>query len=191
MDRAHNYSPLPRTFERNKDGNRDVRVGYREVVMRNQTEIPQHLHARYGVRKRRTAPILIGILIAAVVSAGLAFANFRQQNPSISAQLLAFEVTSPSQVLVTWEVSRGPQLDTYCVLRAQDIRRTDVGYATVRIAAGTDYEQLTYALATNGEAVLAQVLGCANSAQMRVPPPDFPPGVKIPEQVAPGVATSS
>lgn len=133
----------------------------------------------------------MGILIAAVVSAGLAFANFRQQNPSISSQLLAFEVTSPAQVLVTWELSRGSQLATYCVLRAQDIRRTDVGYATVRIAAGTDYEQLTYALATNGEAVLAQVLGCANSAQMRVPPPDFPPGVKIPEQVAPGVAPSN
>lgn len=166
-------------------------VRYREVVMRNQTEIPQHLHLRYGVRPRRVAPILIGILIAAVVSGGLAFANYRQQNPSVSSQLLAFEVTSPSQVLVTWEVSGGSQLTTFCVLRAQDIRRTDVGYAIVRIAPGTGYEQLTYPLTTNGEAVLAQVLGCASSAEMRVPPPDFPPGVKIPEQVAPGVAPTS
>lgn len=159
--------------------------------MRNQTEIPQHLHLRYGVRPRRVAPILVGILIAAVVSGGLAFANYRQQNPSVSSQLLAFEVTSPSQVLVTWEVARGSQLPTYCVIRAQDIRRTDVGYAIVEIAPGTDYEQVTYPLTTNGEAVLAQVLGCASSAQMRVPPPDFPPGVKIPEQVAPGVAPTS
>ncbi|GEM_PF-305615 len=191
MDSTHVYSPLLHTFERNKDSAKDEALGYREVTMRNQTEIPQHLHARYGVRKSRTAPILIGILIAAVVSGGLAFANFRQQNPSVRADLLAFEVTSPSQVLVTWEVSRGSQLTTYCVIRAQDIRRTDVGYAIVRIAPGNDYKQVTYPLTTNGEAVLAEVLGCANTAQMRVPPPDFPPGVKIPEQVAPGVAPTS
>lgn len=166
-------------------------VRYREDVMRNQTEIPQHLHLRYGVRPRRVAPILIGILIAATVSGGLAFANYRQQNPSVSSQLLAFEVTSPSQVLVTWEVSRGSQLTTFCVIRAQDIRRTDVGYAIVEIAPGSDYQQVTYPLTTDSEAVLAEVLGCASSAQMRVPPPDFPPGVKIPEQVAPGVAPTS
>ena len=92
-----------------------------------------------------------------MVSGGLAFANYRQQNPSVSSQLLAFEVTSPSQVLVTWEVSRGSQLTTFCVIRAQDIRRTDVGYAIVEIMAGTDYEQVTYPLTTNGEAVLAEV----------------------------------
>ena len=143
------------------------------------------------MRQRRATPIIVGILIAAAVSGGLAFANFKQQNPSVSSQLLAFEVTSPTQVSVTWEVSRGTQSTTYCVLRAQDIRRTDVGYAIVTIPAGTAYEQPTYSLTTNGEAVLAQVLGCANSIQMRVPPPDFPPGVKIPEQVAPGVAPTS
>ena len=159
--------------------------------MGNDSNLPQHLHLRYGVRPRRIAPIFIGVLIAGVVSGGLGFANYRQQNPSVSSQLLAFEVTSPSQVLVTWEVSRGSQLATYCVLRAQDIRRTDVGYAIVTIAPGTDYEQLTYPLTTNGEAVLAQVLGCASSVTMRVPPPDFPPGVKIPDQIAPGVAPTS
>lgn len=159
--------------------------------MRNQSKLSPDLQLRYGVRQRRATPIIVGILIAAAVSGGLAFANFKQQNPSVSSQLLAFEVTSPTQVSVTWEVSRGTQSTTYCVLRAQDIRRTDVGYAIVTIPAGTAYEQPTYSLTTNGEAVLAQVLGCANSIQMRVPPPDFPPGVKIPEQVAPGVAPTS
>lgn len=159
--------------------------------MSKKSNLPAHIQLRYGVRRRRVVPVLIGVLIAGVVSGSLAYATYRQQNPSISAQLLTFEVVSPTQVNVTWELARGPELATYCVVRAQDISRSDVGYATVTIAGGSDYEQITYPLTTNGQAVLAEVLGCANSQNMRVPPANFPPGVKIPDQVAPGVAPTS
>jgi hypothetical protein len=159
--------------------------------MSNNSNLPDHIQLRYGVRKRRVVPLLLGVLIACVVSGSLAYAVFRQQNPSVSAQLLTFEVVSATQVNVTWELARGPELATYCVVRAQDISRTDVGYAIVKVAGGSDYEQITYPLTTNGEAVLAEVLGCSNSQNMRVPPANFPPGVKIPEQVAPGVAPTS
>lgn len=159
--------------------------------MPNNTNLPAHIELRYGVRRRRVVPVLIGILIASVVSGSLAYATFRQQNPSISAQLLTFEVISPTQVNVTWELARGPELTSYCVVRAQDVFRTDVGYAIVTVPGGTDYEQITYPLTTNGQAVLAEVLGCSNSQVLRVPPANFPPGVKIPEQVAPGVAPTS
>lgn len=159
--------------------------------MANQKNFPAHIQLRYGVRRRRVVPLLIGILSAGVVSGSLAYATYRQQNPSVSAQLLTFEVVSPTQVNVTWELARGPELTTYCVVRAQDAARTDVGYATVTVMGGTDYEQITYPLTTNGNAVLAEVLGCSNTQNMRVPPANFPPGVKIPEQVAPGVAPTS
>jgi hypothetical protein len=159
--------------------------------MPNDSNLPEHIQLRYGVKRRRVIPVLIGVLIAGVVSGSLAYGAFRQQNPSVSEQLLTFEVVSPTQVNVTWELARGPELATYCVLRAQDISRTDVGYATVMIAGGSEYEQITYPLTTNGQAVLAEVLGCSNSANMRVPPANFPPGVKIPEQVVPGVAPTS
>ena len=159
--------------------------------MPNNSNLPEHIKLRYGVRRRRVIPVLVGTLIAGVVSGSLAYAAFRQQNPSVSAQLLTFEIVSPTQVNVTWELARGPELTTYCVVRAQDISRTDVGYATVTVAGGSDYEQITYPLTTNGQAVLAEVLGCSNSRNMRVPPANFPPGVKIPEQVAPGVAPTS
>jgi len=149
--------------------------------MPNQSNLPAHIQLRYGVRRRRVVPVLIGILIAGVVSASLAYATFRQQNPSVSSQLLTFEVVSPTQVSVTWELARGAELTSYCVVRAQDVYRTDVGYATVTVAGGSDYEQITYLLTTNGQAVLAEVLGCSNSQNMRVPPANFPPGVKIPE----------
>ncbi|MEN9716822.1 MAG: hypothetical protein RLZZ483_797 [Actinomycetota bacterium] len=159
--------------------------------MPNDSNLPEHIQILYGVKRRRVVPALIGVLIAGVVSGSLAYGAFRQQNPSVSEQLLTFEVVSPTQVNVTWELARGPELATYCVLRAQDISRTDVGYATVMIAGGSEYEQITYPLTTNGQAVLAEVLGCSNSANMRVPPANFPPGVKIPEQVVPGVAPTS
>ena len=159
--------------------------------MPNNTNLPAHIQLRYGVRRRRVVPVLTGILIAGVVSGSLAYATFRQQNPSVSAQLLTFEIVSPTQVNITWELARGPELPTYCVVRAQDIFRTDVGYATVTVAGGTDYEQISYPLTTNGQAVLAEVLGCSNSQNFRVPPANFPPGVKIPEQIAPGVAPTS
>jgi 4-amino-4-deoxy-L-arabinose transferase-like glycosyltransferase len=153
--------------------------------------LPANIQLRYGMRSRRVAPILVGILIAGLVSGSLAYATFRQQNPSVTGQLLTFKVISPTQVDVTWELARGPQLDSYCVVRAQDASRADVGYATVTVAGGSNYEQITYPLATNGQAVLAEVLGCANSQKMRVPPANFPPGVKIPDQVPPGVAPTS
>ena len=90
--------------------------------MQKDSELPEHLRQRYGIRRRRVVPVLVGVLIAGVVSGSLAYASFRQQNPSVSAQLLAFEVTSPNQVNVTWEVARGAELTTYCVIRAQDGR---------------------------------------------------------------------
>lgn len=151
-------------------------------------ELPENLQLRYGVRRSRLFPIIVGVLIAGVVAGGTAFASFRQQNPSVSSQLLTFDVASESLVNITWEVKRGAGSTTYCVVRAQDIRRTDVGYATVLIAPGAAYEQVSYPLVTNGQAVLAELLGCSANKKMRVPPANFPPGVKIPEQPAPGVA---
>jgi len=159
--------------------------------MPNNRDLPTHIQLRYGVRRRRVVPVLVGVLIAGLVSGSLAYATYRQQNPSVSAQLLTFEVVSPTQVNVTWELARGPELTTYCVVRAQDNYRADVGYATVTVAGGNKYEQITYPLTTNGQAVLAEVLGCSNSQKMRVPPANFPPGVKIPDQVSPGVAPTS
>jgi hypothetical protein len=159
--------------------------------MANPKELSPQMQERYGVRRSRVAPILVGVLIAGLVAGGTGYANFRQQNPTISSQLLAFNVLSDNQVAVTWEVNRGANTTTYCVLRAQDERRTDVGYATITVAAGDPYQQIKYPLATGTKAALAELLGCSASPNMRVPAANFPPGVKIPQQPAPGVAPSA
>lgn len=146
------------------------------------------MQARYGVRRSRLFPILTGVLIAALVAGGTAYASFKRQNPTVSAQLLTFNVISETQVDITWEINRGANTTSYCVVRAQDDRRTDVGYATVTVEAGSPYQQVTYPLATASTAVLAELLGCSANQSLRVPPANFPPGVKIPQQPAPGVA---
>jgi hypothetical protein len=69
------------------------------------------------------------------------------------------------------------------VLRAQNEKHADVGYATVRITRGRDYVQTTYPLATYGRATTAEVLGCAPNDPPRVDPPQFLPGTTNPPQV--------
>ena len=159
--------------------------------MPNLKDLSPQMQQRYGVQSSRTSSILLGILIALLVVGGAFYVNFHQQNPGISSQLLTFNVVSDTEVDMTWEVNRSADTTTYCVLRAQDDHRTDVGYATITVAAGAPYQQIRYPLATGTKAALAELLGCSASSTMRVPPANFPPGVKIPDQPAPGVAPSA
>lgn len=156
--------------------------------MSNQNQISPEMQARYGVRKSRFVPAVVGLLIICGIAGGLYMKGQLTKNPIVSSRLLGFKVESSTKVSVSFEVSRGTQQKTYCVVRAQDDNRADVGYATLTFASGPSYFKTTYALRTESRAVLAEVLNCSNSPVMRVPPPNFPPGVKIPEQLPPGVA---
>lgn len=156
--------------------------------MNSQSDWPLHIQQRYGLTKRKKLPVLIALLIALVVGTGLGLAEFRKSHPSIHWELRAFQIESDTKVGVVWEVLRSENEPTYCVLRAQDINRMDVGYATVFIEPGEAFVVEEYSLATESAPVLAEVLGCSNKPEMRVPPANFPPGVKIPAQVAPGFA---
>lgn len=146
------------------------------------------MQLRYGVRKSRFVPIVVGLLIMCSVAGALFFKENSAKHPIVSSRLLAFKVESNTQVSVSFEVSRGTDQKTYCVIRAQDKRRADVGYATLAFPSGASYFKTTYVLQTESLAVLAEVLNCSSSKVMRVPPPNFPPGVKIPAQLPPGVA---
>lgn len=132
----------------------------------------------------RFASILVALSIAGLIG----FTQYRVANPSIEGELVAFKVISAQQIDVSWKVQRKENQKIFCAIRAQDIRKTDVGYAIVPVAAGAKISQVSYSLTTNGSAVLAEVLGCGATEKLRVPPPNFPPGVQIPRQNAPGFA---
>lgn len=151
-------------------------------------ELPPHLQARYGLHRRRSQSFFVWLLVALVTLTSIAYVIFRNQQPEISFKLTSFSVVSADMVTVQWQVNRPKDQVTYCVIRAQDDNRRDAGYATIKIEAGNETVNSRYDLATSDRAVLAEILGCATNPTMRVPPANFPPGVKIPEQSPPGVA---
>ena len=156
--------------------------------MTNQNDLPPHLQARYGMRKSRFQSLLPWILASGVLLLVVGYFYFQRLHPGISGKLQSFTVISESEVDVRWQVTRPESQTTFCVIRAQDRARRDVGYSTVTISPGASQTSVNYPLATSDPAVLVEVLGCSDSPVMRVPPANFPPGVKIPNQPSPGVA---
>jgi hypothetical protein len=145
--------------------------------------LPADLQARYGVGRRPILPLIAGLLGIAVFIGALAFVAFNLVSPKVTYKLLAWNDISADRVDVTFDVRRSAEWDVYCVIRAQDESRTDVGYAVVGIPRGTTYEQLTYPLRTLAPAYVVEVLACeAGQPPARVVPPQFPPGVVPPEQ---------
>jgi len=148
------------------------------------------MQARYGTSRRVWTPYLVTGLVIIVAAALWGGWNYKQSHAIVSSRLNAFKVVGSHKVNIKFEVSRPANTTTYCVLRAQNANRVDVGYATVTVPAGQTTVAFTYPLNTESKAVLAEVLNCSATLPMRVPPPNFPPGVKIPSQPSPGVAPS-
>ena len=145
--------------------------------------LPPDLQARYGIGRRSWLPLLAGVIGAAAFVAALAFVTFNLVSPKVTYTLLAWNDISADRVDVTFDMRRAEDWDVYCVIRAQDESRIDVGYAVVGIPRGTSYEQITYPLRTLAPAFVVEVLACeAGQPPTRVVPPQFPPGVVPPEQ---------
>ena len=151
-------------------------------------DLPPDLQARYGVG-RRGIVVVGGVIAITAFVAALAFVTVNLISPKVTFTLLAWDDLSADRVDITFEVRRSAEWDVYCVLRAQDESRTDVGYATVPIPRGSTYVQQTYSLRTIAPAYVVEVLACeAGAPPERVVPPQFPPGVVPPDQpwTAPG-----
>ena len=157
--------------------------------MTNENKLPAHIQARYGLTGRRFPKYLPSIVLVVVLVSIMSAIYFQNQKSPVSFKLIAFSVISEKQIQVTWSVDDVRDSKIYCVVRAQDVKRQDVGYATIPIAITTG-PQINYTVNTSDRAVLAEVLGCDKSMNMRVPPANFPPGVKIPTQSPPGLAPS-
>lgn len=145
--------------------------------------LPPDLQARYGVGRRSPLPLIAGLVGITAFIAALAFVTFNLVSPKVTYELLSWNDVAADRVDVTFDIRRSEEWDVYCVLRAQDESRTDVGYAVVGIPRGTSYVQTTYSLRTLAPAYVVEVLACqAGAPPERVVPAQFPPGVVPPEQ---------
>jgi hypothetical protein len=151
------------------------------------TVLRTDLEARYGVRRIRPWQRAIAALVGLVVLGSVLYAGWLITNPGITFNVLAFRMPSATRTVVTFDIQRPGDRTVVCVVRAQDINRHDVGYATVKIAPGAAYVQTTYPLATRAAASIVEVLGCGEDSAPHVAGPDFPPGTSNPPQI-PAVA---
>jgi Domain of unknown function (DUF4307) len=159
--------------------------------MSNPNELSPEMQARYGTSGHKPTPYLVSLLILVISAVLWGGWHYKQSHQIVSSRLDAFTVLDAHKVNITTEVSRPENTTTYCILRAQNANRVDVGYATVTVPAGQTTVAFTYPLNTESRAVVAEVLNCSATLPMRAPAPNFPPGVKIPSQPLPGVAPSA
>ena len=152
------------------------------------------LAARYGTSKGTDRRVGVVVAVLAASLAGyLWWAFFVGANPAVSAKLLTYDISSDTSVTVIFETKTRPGLagPFTCVIRAQDSQRIDVGYALydVRPTNG-DKRTNTWTLTTRKPAQFVEVLACdtGTARPAKAPAPQFPPGVRAPEQVLPGRA---
>ena len=151
------------------------------------TSWPTHIQQRYGLERKAPRRWLVPIVVILAVGllAGVRYA-WRAGTEQGVLTLQAYRVDSAKTVAL--DLSYVPKArDFTCAVRAQDQNHHDVGFAYLHIKT-TQQPNWTYRLTTRNLAASASVLGCQPGlATDRLPPPQFPPGVKPPQQEIPGI----
>ena len=147
---------------------------------------PEHIQRRYGLPPRRRRGVLIVLIVTALFTAPL-LAQFAWRSGTEQGVLTmpSHEVISDSTVRLRLNYA-GRDRAFVCAVRAQDYDRQDVGYAYLQLPPGAA-RTWEYPLRTRHRTVLAAVVACQPGLDpTRLPAPQFPPGVKPPEQQPPG-----
>lgn len=147
---------------------------------------PRHLspqmRERYGVRP---TPVWVKAAMGVTALAlfvGLGVLVFSRPTPDFRVQATAFRTVSDERTDIDLQAWKKPEDTLYCVVRAQSRDRIDLGYATVTIPAGKDFEALTYPIHTLAASFTAELLGCGANQRPQVAKPDFAPGTSNPSQ---------
>lgn len=137
------------------------------------------LRVRYGLdRNPWPRRLLVGGIVTAYLAVAVASGIALSRSEEIEGNVLSWRPEAQS-VVVDVELRGSHQGPITCVVRAQDARSTDIGYQEFTFGAAPSTQRVE--LPTLFRAGSVAVLGCAPAGQqLRVPPPDFPPGVAIP-----------
>jgi hypothetical protein len=123
------------------------------------------LDTRYGRRRglspmQRHAMTVVALLLGTLA----AYLVFRNSETSIQSASGGFQVTSPTRVLVSYEVHKPKAWTVTCVIRARDDAGVEVGRATVTIPPGTSVARGNYPLTTSETANTGEVQDCARAS---------------------------
>ena len=145
-------------------------------------QLSPEMRERYALDKRRSTTVVIAIVAIVAFLGAMAYIGAMLLRGDIQFLLLRWTVVQDERADATFEVRRDGADAVVCVLRAQDSKRIDVGYAEIDIPPGEDYTLVNYSLRTVAPAFAVEVLTCARPDELRAPGPQFPPGIAVPEQ---------
>ncbi len=144
-------------------------------------QLSPEMRARYGMDGSNWRTLVLVILVVVIFLGAVAWATTNMGRESAQYRLLTWNVTSPTTVSVEFEVRNPTDGPAICIVRAQDENHIDVGYSRVVVPPSGDYARVPYVLTTLAPAFAVELLGCEAGSEPRVAPPNFPPGVAVPQ----------
>lgn len=123
---------------------------------------PHRPAERYGgpIVSRRTGRILV-VLVALVFLATVVLIGIRFADQPVKAEMLSYEHVAEDRIAVSFTVTMSPGTEAECAVQAMNEGRAQVGFVEVEVPA-QDQRRSTHRveIATQGDAVSAEVLGC-------------------------------
>ncbi|MAT60965.1 MAG: hypothetical protein CMH41_04910 [Micrococcales bacterium] len=139
----------------------------------------RELTVRYGETSRSTPNRILSFLLIVGFVVVVTWAAVGLSGTDVEGNVIGWEAFD-REVVVDLEVRGTAPEGVACVLRATDPYAVDVGYQEVVVPDPPATALVTIPTVVRAGSVIA--LGCAPVGDdLSVPPPDFPPGVAIPQ----------
>lgn len=125
-------------------------------------ESSDRLAERYGKpiispRAGKVIAIVAGLLLLAIVS----FMGLNYADRPVSSDVLTYEHVASDRIAVEFTVSMDPGTEAVCSLQAMNEGRAQIGFVEATVPAQSQrHSSHRVEIATQGEAVSAEVLGC-------------------------------
>ena len=146
--------------------------------------VPIELYERYGLKPRNRL-LLTAVWGGAFLIIGYLFMQIIQgQQSNIETRLISWEVSSPTTVEITWNVSQSSNQPLVCIIRAQDSQQFDVGFAIFEASDPSKVSQFTQTLRTTTSAYAVINPTCEQNVSA-LTGPHFRPGLLPPAQNSP------
>lgn len=115
---------------------------------------------RFGRGGQSLVFLVIAIFIAIAMGGWGYVMMSAKGNPDVLSEVIAFEVSSPSSITITFQGDKPADRAAVCRLRAVDTGHVEVGTRDITLPAGQSGFRLTERLATSARATSGHVQYC-------------------------------